>query len=493
MDSALKKSVLVADDDQAIRFVLEQSLTRAGFQVHSFSDGKALLDHVVTRGGDLVITDIVMPSGSGLDLLKTLRSRRPELPVIVITAQSTLNNAVHAFESGAFEYLAKPFDIDHLVTLVSNALKKNPSAAKSPSQADLPAASEGGFEGFIGSSRSMQELFRTIGRLSNSEMTVLIHGESGTGKELVARSIHSHSPRRKGPFIAINMAAIPRNLIESELFGHEKGSFTGAVAKHSGHFAQARGGTLFLDEIGDMPLEAQTRLLRVLQEGAYTRVGGTEVLRTDVRIIAATHHDLPAAIAGGRFREDLFYRLNVIPILAPSLRSRKEDIPLLAEYFLAKAAQKLGVPRKRISPAGLERLMAHDWPGNVRELENLIHRLMVLTPHDIIGPEAFSFPNRHDPDPEPQDAASERSAPGSGRELTLGETILRDLDRYFASLNGMEVTGLYGMFLRQFEEALLKRVLRETNGNQVKAAQILGINRNTLRKKIQDLNIKKQK
>ncbi|MBF0589532.1 MAG: sigma 54-interacting transcriptional regulator, partial [Magnetococcales bacterium] len=379
---------------------------------------------------------------------------------------------------------------DRMVTLVSNSLERAAPTASFPGTSP-PPHEEGGFDGFIGSSRSMQELFRTIGRLSNSEMTVLIHGESGSGKELVARSIHRHSPRRKGPFTAINMAAIPRNLIESELFGHEKGAFTGAVSQRLGHFAQAKGGTLFLDEIGDMPMEAQTRLLRVLQEGTYTRVGGSEPLRTNVRIIAATHQDLPASIGDGRFREDLYYRLNVIPILAPSLRTRKEDIPLLAEHFLTRSANKLGVPRKQISPAGVERLMAHDWPGNVRELENLIDRLMVLTPDDIIGPDALELPGRRTQQPTPQ--TGQQSPPSPGREMSLRETILRDLDRYFASLNGMEVTGLYGIFLRQLEEGLLTRVLQETNGNQVKAAQMLGINRNTLRKKIQDLDIKKRK
>ncbi|MBF0322080.1 MAG: nitrogen regulation protein NR(I), partial [Magnetococcales bacterium] len=497
MNDSTSKTILVADDDPSIRFVLEHALVRSGFHVRCFDGGEKLLDHMHNAKADLVITDIVMPSGSGLDLLKTLKERYPLMPVIVITAQSTLRNAVHAFERGAFEYLPKPFDINTLVDLVNRSLIHSRPVPEFRENPELDR-----FGGIIGSSMAMQELFRVIGRLANSEMTVLIHGESGTGKELVARAIHACSPRRNQPFTAINMAAIPRSLIESELFGHEKGAFTGAISRRPGHFEQARGGSLFLDEIGDMPMEAQTRLLRVLQDGTYTQVGSTQTMRSDVRIIAASHQDLPAAIGAGRFREDLFYRLNVIPIHVPSLRSRREDIPLLADFFLGRAAKEHGLPRKRLAPATLERLTTHVWPGNVRELENLIHRLMVLVPDETIQPNHLDLPEPRQVDPPPigSDVASRSSAegaaapatfspPSSHPNLPLQQAIHNELDRFFASLNGIPPANLYDFILRLVEEPLLNRVLLETRGNQVKAAQVLGINRNTLRKKIQELGI----
>ncbi|MBF0162379.1 MAG: nitrogen regulation protein NR(I) [Magnetococcales bacterium] len=486
-----QKTILVADDDHAMRYVMEQALGRGGYRVHCFASGKALLDFAGTTAVDLVITDIVMPAGSGLDLLQTLRTRYPTLPVIVMTAQSTLSHAVQAFERGAFEYLAKPFDIRRVMELVAQALERPPPLHPPSSGTEFNR-----FGGFVGISRAMQELFRTIGRLTNSEMTVLIHGESGTGKELVARAVHDHSPRRHGPFTAINMAAIPGNLIESELFGHEKGAFTGAVARHHGHFERAKGGTLFLDEIGDMPMQAQTRLLRVLQGGAFTRVGGTETLRADVRIVAATHQNLPAAIVEGRFREDLFYRLNVVPLYVPSLRSRREDIPLLADYFLARAAQQLALPLKRLSDETLSLLMAHEWPGNVRELENLIHRLMVLTPQEMIlphhlhGPAHGFSPATASPSPaSPPPSASPSPAPGlPGGEEKLEESLLHFLEIFFASPQWKKCDNLYDLVLHKVERTLFSRVLRETEGNRVMAARLLGINRNTLRKKIQELD-----
>ncbi|MBF0142705.1 MAG: nitrogen regulation protein NR(I) [Magnetococcales bacterium] len=491
MDST--KTILVADDDQSVRFVLEQALSRAGFRVRAFAEGRGLLADLKRGGGDLVITDIVMPDGSGLDLVKTVKSFRPGMPVIVITAQSTLRNAVHAFERGAFDYLPKPFDIQDLVSLVNRAL----ADPEPPLRRDAAAEMER-FGGFIGVSAAMQELFRTIGRLANSEMTVLIHGESGTGKELVARAVHAFSPRREGPFTAINMAAIPRNLIESELFGHEKGSFTGAIARRAGHFERAAGGSLFLDEIGDMPLEAQTRLLRVLQDGTFTRIGGTESRKSDVRIIAATHQDLPNAIARGLFREDLFYRLNVVPLLVPSLRERKEDVPILAEHFLHKSARELGVAVKRLSEGSLERLLQHDWPGNVRELENLIHRLTVLVPDEVIGVAHLDLPRLSVGVRRPGGAegrtgeaggVEEEAGAAESRGVSIGEAVQGELDRFFATLGGLPVTGLYQTIVTRVEEVLLARVLEETRGNRVKAAQMLGINRNTLRKKIQELGL----
>ncbi|OSM06200.1 putative nitrogen metabolism transcriptional regulator, NtrC, Fis family [Magnetofaba australis IT-1] len=493
---------MAADDDQAVRFVLEQSLSRAGFLVHTFNNGQDLLEHIHADGADLVITDIVMPGLSGLDLAQTLKSSHPDVPVIVITAQSTLRNAVQAFERGAFDYLAKPFDIKKLVDLAHRAMDLRKKSAKpappkrveeaQPSYKQADAHLER-FGGFVGSSRAMQALFRTIGRLSNSEMTVLIHGESGAGKELVARAVHDYSPRRKGPFTAINMAAIPRNLIESELFGHEKGAFTGAVSRRPGHFQKAEGGTLFLDEIGDMPMEAQTRLLRVLQEGTFTLVGSTDVLRANVRIIAATHQYLPDAIAEGRFREDLFYRLNVIPLHVPSLRSRKEDIPILCDYFLGKTAKELNIPVKRFTPMAMERMLAYDWPGNVRELENLISRMMVLTPDDEIGADRLDLSNRmvrrveEEMAPAPAEESTVHSGAETPRASAFKQALLEELDDYFLALNGQEGSNLYSAVLKRMEEVLIPRVLKETRGNRVKAALVLGINRNTLRKKIQDL------
>lgn len=481
-----EQTILVADDDHAMRYVLEQALGRAGYRTRCFADGKALLDAAREGRVDVVITDIIMPTGSGLDLLQTLHTRYPELPVIVMTAQSTLNHAVQAFERGAFEYLAKPFDIRRMIELVAQALERTQTARPRPVATEFSR-----FGGFVGISPAMQELFRVIGRLANSEMTVLIHGESGTGKELVARAVHDHSPRRHGPFTAINMAAIPGNLIESELFGHEKGAFTGAVARHHGHFEQAKGGTLFLDEIGDMPMQAQTRLLRVLQGGAFTRVGGTATLRTDVRIVAATHQHLPAAIVEGRFREDLFYRLNVVPLYVPSLRSRREDIPLLADYFLAQAAQQLGLPLKRLSTDSQEVLMAYEWPGNVRELENLIHRLMILTPQEMIQPSHLNLPRVDSlrmmevPLPDSSSLSEATTTPSE----SLGQSLNLFLDNFFASPDGQKCDNLYSTVIRSIEKTLLIHVLSKTSGNQVMAARLLGLNRNTVRKKIQELDV----
>ncbi|MBF0310197.1 MAG: nitrogen regulation protein NR(I) [Magnetococcales bacterium] len=481
------QTILVADDDQAIRFVLEQALSRAGFQVQCYAEGWQLLENL--DAGDLAIVDIVMPSGSGLDLLKRIKQQKPRLPVIVITAQSTLRNAVSAFERGAFDYLAKPFDINKLVSLVKRALESLQEAGSARSRKEntetLLAASTDRFGGFIGSSRAMQEIFRTIGRLSTSEMTVLIHGESGTGKELIAKAVHAYSPRRSQPFLAINMGAIPQHLIESELFGHEKGAFTGAISRRIGHFERANNGTLFLDEIGDMPMEAQTRLLRVLQEGTFTRVGGSEHLHGNVRIIAATHQDLPAAISAGRFREDLFYRLNVIPLHVPSLRSRPEDIAVLADHFLAKTAKELSIPPKRLSHLAVEKLLAHHWPGNVRELENLIRRLMVLVPDDVVGADWIRFPEETTPAAPP--ASRREQSPAAvtpTRTSTIHDAVLLEVENL---LQNHPRENLYDLVLQQVEAALLPRILQETRGNRLKAAALLGINRNTLRKKLQDI------
>ena len=375
----MSATVLVADDDRAVRTVLSHALGRAGYEVKATSNAATLWHWVQDGEGDLVITDVVMPDENGLDLVPRIRRRRPELRVIVMSARSTLQTAVTAAERGAFEYLPKPFDIAELIGIVTRALSA--PLAEQPVERDedetdrLP---------LIGRSPAMQEIYRVVARLVGVDLTVTITGESGTGKELIARALHDYGSRRNGPFVAINMAAIPKDLIEAELFGHERGAFTGASQRTAGRFEQAEGGTLFLDEIGDMPMEAQTRLLRVLQEGEYTRVGGRQPLRANVRIVAATHRDLRLAIRQGLFREDLFYRLNVVPLRVPPLRQRREDIPELVAHFLA-VARREGLGAKTIDGEAMRRLRAYSWPGNVRELENLIRRVAALYPQDTVG------------------------------------------------------------------------------------------------------------
>ncbi len=426
--------------------------------------------------GDLVITDVVMPDENGLDLIPRIRRLRPDLRIIVMSAQSTLLTAVRASESGAFDYLPKPFDLRALLSSVSRALAEPASgdagtvADQAPEEA-LP---------LVGRSPAMQEIYRTIARLVPTDLTVMITGESGTGKELVARALHDLGRRRGAPFVAVNMAAIPRELIESELFGHEKGAFTGAGQRTYGRFAQAEGGTLFLDEIGDMPLEAQTRLLRVLQEGEYTTVGGRNPQRVDVRIIAATHRDLMQQVRNGLFREDLFYRINVVPIRLPALRERREDIPELVRHFL-RLAQEEGLPAKSIDEAAMSYLATQRWPGNVRELENMVRRMSVLCSEDHIGLDAIKAELGQRP----------RLAGGgdlSGESLSV--LVRRKLEEYFAAhKQGLPARGLYQRILREVERPMIELTLSATKGNQVRAAQVLGLNRNTLRKKITELEI----
>ena len=468
------QSILVADDDGAIRTVLDQALGRAGYEVRSTGNAATLWQWIQNGEGDLVITDVVMPDENGLDMIPRIRKLRPELRVIVMSAQNTLRTAVMATERGAFEYLPKPFDLVELVNVVRRALE-----VQSPSP-DRRSSGDGADEQLplIGRSPAMQEIYRIMARLMGTDLTVMIAGDSGTGKELVARALHDYGKRRYGPFVAINMAAIPRELIERELFGHEKGAFTGAVAQSSGRFEQAQGGTLFLDEIGDMPAEAQTRLLRVLQEGEYTSVGGRAPIRADCRIIAATHRDLHQLIRQGLFREDLFFRLNVVPIRLPLLRERTEDIPELARHFLNKAANE-GLPWKTIDNAAMERLKSYRWPGNVRELENLMRRLAALYSQETIGISVIEA--------ELADASLPAAAPeGSG----LGHLMERHLQGYFTTLGGrLPSKGLYERVLREIERPLISLTLHATGGNQIKAAGVLGLNRNTLRKKISELKI----
>jgi len=468
-------TILVADDDRAIRTVLSQALVRLGHDVRTTGNAATLWRWVADGEGDLVITDVVMPDENGLDLIPRIKKLRPELRIIVMSAQNTLLTAVKATERGAFEYLPKPFDLRELVNVVQRALTA-PSIAAPIAEGDeteeqLP---------LIGRSAAMQDIYRVLARLMGTDLTVMISGESGTGKELVARALHDYGKRRAGPFVAVNMAAIPRELIESELFGHEKGSFTGATARGVGRFEQTQGGTLFLDEIGDMPLEAQTRLLRVLQQGEYTTVGGRVPIRADVRIVAATHRDLRHLIRQGLFREDLFYRLNVVPIRLPPLRERAEDVPALVRHFFALAHAE-GLPLKSLDVAAMERLKSHRWPGNVRELENLVRRLAALYAQEVIGRDAI-------------EAELAEAAPGDGAEASnsegLGGAAERHLRDYFAAhKGGLPPSGLYDRVMREVEKPLIVLTLGATRGNQLKAAQLLGLNRNTLRKKIRELDI----
>jgi len=474
---ATNATILVADDDRGIRTVLAQALGRAGYEVRTTGNASTLWRWVSEGDGDLVITDVVMPDESGLDLLPRIKKIRPDLRIIVMSAQNTLLTAVKATQRGAFEYLPKPFDLKELVGVVGRALSTPrsvpPEAADGEDEEKLP---------LIGRSSAMQEIYRTLARLMGTDLSVMITGESGTGKELVARALHDYGKRRNGAFVAINMAAIPRELIESELFGHEKGAFTGATQRASGRFEQAEGGTLFLDEIGDMPPEAQTRLLRVLQEGEYTTVGGRTPIRANVRIVAATHRDLTQLIRQGMFREDLFYRLNVVPIRLPPLRERAEDIPELIRHFLSQAAAE-GLPGKTIDAQAMERLKKHRWPGNVRELENLVRRLAALYSQEVITIEVI--------EPELVGGAPVADAIGSGGEGEgLAATVERHLRNYFGNHgDSLPPAGVYDRVLREVEKPLITIALEATRGNQIKSAHLLGLNRNTLRKKIRDLDI----
>ncbi|RHW16519.1 nitrogen regulation protein NR(I) [Sphingomonas gilva] len=457
--------ILVVDDDEAIRLVVSQALKRHGHRVEQAESIAGLWAALEAGAPDALISDVMLPDGNGLDALAAVRARFPELPVIILSAQNTLTTAVRAAERGAFEYLPKPFDLDDLARAVAEAIARRPHGEEEATLDDeaLP---------LIGRSAAMQDVYRTIARVVSNELTVLITGESGTGKELVARAIHDLGTRRAKPFVAINMAAIPRELIEAELFGHERGAFTGATQRTAGRFEQAAGGTLFLDEIGDMPMDAQTRLLRVLQSGEFTTVGGARPIRSDVRIVAATNRDLESLVGEGAFREDLFYRLNVVPIAIPSLRQRRDDIGLLARHFLDRAAQE-GLPRKRLDPTAVARLERQNWPGNVRELENMMRRAAALVRDETITAEGL---------------ARLSAAPGGGGE---GPVVSIDaaVRAWIAEQPIVDEDMLHGRLLALAERPLIEAVLARTRGNQLRAARMLGINRNTLKKKIDDLGV----
>jgi two-component system nitrogen regulation response regulator GlnG len=487
------KPIWVVDDDQSIRFVLEKALQREQFAVRCFSSPRDVIKALEDDTPQVLVSDIRMPGGSGIELLTQVKQRHPGLPVIIMTAFSDLDSAVSAFQGGAFEYLPKPFDVTAAVELIRRAVQE--SVREEVAEASPVQAPE-----MLGQAPAMQDVFRAIGRLSQSNVTVLITGESGSGKELVARALHKHSPRSGGPFVAINTAAIPKDLLESELFGHERGAFTGAQATRRGRFEQADGGTLFLDEIGDMPFDLQTRLLRVLSDGQFYRVGGHQPQKSSVRVIAATHQNLEERVRQGVFREDLFHRLNVIRLRLPPLRERREDIPGLTRLFLGKSAKELGVETKRITDESLSRLAAFDFPGNVRQLENLCHWLTVMAPAQVVEPKDLP-PELLDPagapgatpsslavDTQLVAAAAAPALDASAMPAQLAAW-LADLKRDAKRRLDAHEPGVWETLTHQFEATMIQTALEITRGRRIEAAQRLGIGRNTITRKIQELGL----
>ncbi len=464
-------NILVCDDDAAIRMVVSQALRRAGHTVTT-ADSLTQLDRQLAAGApDVLISDVVLPDGDGIDRMREVGERFPALPVIILSARNTLTTAVRAAELGAYEYLPKPFDLDVLTRAVAGALARGGGGHEHDTPADDSALP------LIGRSPAMQDVYRVIARVVSNDLTVLVSGESGTGKELVARAIHDLGTRRTGPFVAINMAAIPRELIEAELFGHERGAFTGAATRTAGRFEQAGGGTLFLDEIGDMPLEAQTRLLRVLQTGEFTTVGGTRTISADARIVAATNRELADQVRAGQFREDLFYRLNVVPIALPALRERRQDVALLAQHFLNRAVEQ-GLPRRRLAADAVAVLEMHDWPGNVRELENLMRRLAVLARDEVIDGDAVR-----------QMLGAAPLDPVAG-DVDIGAAVRALIERIARERpNALDDGTLYERVIAEVERPLIEAVLARHGHNQLRAARAMGINRNTLRKRLDMFDI----
>ena len=486
----LHAPVWVADDDKSIRWVLSRALKRAGIECRTFERADDVLEALRLARPHVLVSDIRMPGMTGVELLDKIKADYPTLPVIIMTAYSDLESAVSAFQGGAFEYMTKPFDIQKAVELITRAMEEGRQNAESFEAEPVPADPIG----LIGRASAMQEVFRAIGRLSQSNVTVLLTGESGAGKEVVARALWRTSRRAKAPYVAINMAAIPRDLLESELFGHEKGAFTGANALRKGRFEQAAGGTLFLDEIGDMPMELQTRLLRVLSNGYFYRVGGREPIRADVRIIAATNQDLERSVREGRFREDLFHRLNVIRLRLPPLRERAEDMAPLVEHFLRTGAAELGLEPKRLTPEAMKMLKAFPFPGNVRQLENLCRWLLVMAPSSEVRPEDLPEEIRRGPVSAAAEATADADAENAGAARPLPaplaeggwETLLEaDIDERLRQ----DEAGLWQTIHEKVEGILIERALGATNGRRIEAAQRLGIGRNTITRKIQELGL----
>jgi two-component system nitrogen regulation response regulator GlnG len=503
------KPIWIVDDDQSIRFVLEKALAREELAVRSFTNPRDVLAALEEDQPQVLVSDIRMPGGSGIELLTKVKERAPGLPVIIMTAYSDLDSAVSAFQGGAFEYLPKPFDVPKAVELIRRAVDESMrEEVRDERMAAMPE--------MLGQAPAMQDVFRAIGRLSQSVVTVLITGESGSGKELVAHALHKHSPRASGPFVAINTAAIPKDLLESELFGHERGAFTGAQTTRRGRFEQADGGTLFLDEIGDMPFDLQTRLLRVLSDGQFYRVGGHNPLKANVRVIAATHQNLEERVKLGAFREDLFHRLNVIRLRLPALRERREDVPALARFFLQKSAKELGIEAKRITDPALTRLMQFDFPGNVRQLENICHWLTVMAPAQVIEPKDLppELLGGGDPmAPRPMLAPMASTVVAEGAESAgampavaapawmpapamsapvveaPAANWLSDLERESRALLQAGVPEVWDTLTRKFEAQLIHTALEITRGRRIEAAQKLGIGRNTITRKIQELGL----
>ncbi len=476
MTTQLVGRILVADDEESIRWVLATALSGEGHTVDQVDGGEAALRRLAEDHYDLALVDIKMPDLDGLSLLSQAREQGLNTPIVIITAQNTMANAIEAMKRGAYDYITKPFDIEEVHLLVQRALEMRRQAADlTRLERETRRRFELGVE-IIGKTPAMQEIFKTIGRVAHTDATVLVQGESGTGKELIARAIRSHSTRWSGPFIALNCSAVPRDLLESELFGHERGAFTGATEQRAGVFEVANGGTLFLDEIGDMPLELQAKLLRVLQEKELTRIGGREVIKVDARIIAATNQDLERSVKQGRFREDLYFRLKVVPILVPPLRQRRGDIPELVAYFVEKINREMGTNITGVSPEARATLNSHNWPGNVRELENTLVRAAVLAPGATLMPRDLALATRD-------------TTVTIYDDLSLEEVVRLKLKEYFRQIQDVEPTDLHQLIMERVERPLIELTLERTNGNQLKAAAILGINRNTLHKKISELKI----
>ena len=468
----MKKKVLIVDDDESILWILQRMFKDKKIETVEARDGKSALEMLKGQDLSIAIMDIRMPEKDGLDVLREIKETGCQTPIIIMTAQGTMKNAVEAMKHGAFDYITKPFDIGELEILVDRALEHRKLKQEVANLKDRLKERVAKEITFIGKSKAVQDVFKTVGRIAPKDVPVIIQGESGTGKELVAKLIHTNSPRNEGPFIAVNSAAIPRELMESELFGYEKGAFTGAIETRLGKFELANNGTLFLDEIGDMALDLQSKLLRAIQGQEFYRVGGKQPIQVDVRIIAATNQDIEKAVEEKKFREDLLYRLNVVTIKLPPLRSRKEDIPLLAEYFLQKFQEEMGIEPRTISPNATNALKSYSWPGNVRQLENILRRAVLLSPNPMLTPDDVSLPRER-----------------RNRE-SLEDIISSRLEGYINSIDASGKHELYDTIVPFMERPLIKLVLKKTGGNQVKTAEILGINRNTLRKKIKELGIK---